>query len=198
MGKVDLQAAVQVVPVTRPQENQVTKVGKVQKRSYRPDVQALTDILSERRGRDVDLAKVALKSLQTDFDSVYEEHRQSVGWELWDKRSPINDVPAETVLSRPEYASAESIYLLRINGRVTFFQPHLPYAEGSQTMDAEAAEWVAAVHAEELVERMTLDAVVEEFDSFDDLDVPTAQVDPNAIASAVVEAMGKRPRGARR
>lgn len=167
--------------------------GRVAARNFRMDPRMAARAIEMRIGKAVDPAVVALKMADTDYTTVFDEHRNRVQWEVWDRTSPINGVAAEDVLARPEYGNTGSIYLVRVDGRVTLFQPHLPEVQGLQDMDDEGAEWVAAVHADNMVTEMTIASVVSTLLEDPAVLAPSGS-SPEDIASAVVEAMQAHPR----
>lgn len=79
-------------------------------------------------------------------------------WELWDRQAPINGAEASVVLQRKDIPETGSIYLVRVDGNVALFQPHVPSAEGIQSM---TEEW-AGFYAQEQVDGMVVDEVVEQ------------------------------------
>lgn len=169
-------------------------------RPPRHDHRVLAENLSRGRGYAIDPAKVALALAEMDTDLLYQEAHGSVEWEVWDKASPINGVPAEEVLARAEYAQADVIYLVRVGGDVVFFQPHAPGVSGFQNITDDVVETMAAEHAASIVEDIVANSVLTALDNDPDVVVLPAfmqqPVDPAAVAQAVVEAIDSRPQGA--
>lgn len=66
--------------------------------------------------------------------------------EIWDRVSPINGVPAETMLANyPETADGRDILLVKEGDRVIMFQTHDPEQPGFQPLtEARVAELGAA------------------------------------------------------
>lgn len=51
--------------------------------------------------------------------------------EIWDRTSPINDIPAKDVLEiRDDIPKKGDVYLIYQDGQLLFFQPHDPITGG--------------------------------------------------------------------
>lgn len=89
---------------------------------------------------------------QVNQDALFDEERSIWEVELWDRRSPINEVPAKVLLRRRPslFEGSEDIYLLRRNGRVAMVQPHDPFTGGRRPIAG--AEALTA--AEQLADRI--------------------------------------------
>ena len=71
--------------------------------------------------------------------------------EIWDKQSPINGVPADQVLaSRTDIPKNGEVYLIYIDGKLTYFQPHPPGEAGLRPMTRDEALQIADQHITEL------------------------------------------------
>lgn len=83
-----------------------------------------------------------------DQDAILATEEAKFTHEIWDKTSPINGVPAATVLAnRKDIPAGGEVYLIKdaATGRVVYFQPHQPGVEGLQAMDSETV----GTHAED-------------------------------------------------
>ena len=77
--------------------------------------------------------------------------------QVWDRKSPINGVPAEHFLARDDVDENgdDDIYLLIQDGQVVGFQPHEPEVEGlvripkgqGKTRGGKHADQIAADHS---------------------------------------------------
>jgi len=94
---------------------------------------------------DVDsvLARVDVEALQREADGEYT-------WEIWDKRSPINGIPAEEMIRNYNIAPDDVVFLLRNkDGLVELFQPVAPGVPGNVKMNrAQAEEYARAAYRE--------------------------------------------------
>lgn len=128
--------------------------------AWSTDVEHVASTVATHKGRDIDVGKVALAMSKIDTQVLAEEAKARVEWEIWDRESPINGVPAERILARPEYASCDEVYLVRVDEKVVFFQPYVPHVEGMQPMTEASVESVAAAHCEELATAMASEALI--------------------------------------
>lgn len=87
----------------------------------------------------------------SEIDAKIAEKSQEITWEVWDKTSPINGVPASDVLRRPDIPAGGEIYLVKRGDRVIYFQPHKPGVQGVQPITSEEMADVAGEHYEEIV-----------------------------------------------
>lgn len=82
---------------------------------------------------------------------VAEVKSQRYRIEIWDKQSPINGVPAEQVLgSRTDIPENGEVYLIYVDGKLTYFQPHPPGEAGLRAMTRDEALQLADQHVTEL------------------------------------------------
>lgn len=95
-------------------------------------------------------AEAALQSV--DRSAVEREVQARYRVELWDRKSPINGVPAETVLKRPDVPPEGDIYLIYIDGALRFFQPHDPDQGGMNPIPQGQGLEVGQRHVARLVE----------------------------------------------
>lgn len=93
----------------------------------------------------------------TPVAALYAQHQDRVQWAVWDKETPINDVPAAKVLARADYNGGE-IYLIWIDSHLTYLQPHSPQADAP--LGAEVED-VAALHASDVAWECLLNELVE-------------------------------------
>lgn len=75
-------------------------------------------------------AEVDAALASVDQAAVYDAQRATWTEQVWDRKSPINGVPAEHFLNRGDVPETGDVYLLLRNGQVVGFQPHEPEREG--------------------------------------------------------------------
>lgn len=109
-----------------------------------PDVRAIAEVASRIAGFTIEASAAALVIVQTDMAALCAKHAARIEWAIWDKETPINSVPAETILARGDYAGGE-IYLIWIDGQLSVLQPHHP--DVNAPVEADEAHEVAALHA---------------------------------------------------
>lgn len=66
--------------------------------------------------------------------------------EVWDKQSPINGVPAEKILSRGDIPEGGEVYLIYIDNKLQYLQPHDPFQAGLVPMTSENVMNIAQQH----------------------------------------------------
>jgi hypothetical protein len=109
-------------------------------------------------GFQVDSVTLNLVTSDLSIEAERESVAAIISYEIWDKETPINGVPAEKILQRSDYAGGE-VYLIYLDGVVGFLQPHHP-SEGIHPMTTEDAIRAATEQVEGLVsERSELNLV---------------------------------------
>ncbi|MDI3341838.1 MAG: hypothetical protein QJR03_15030 [Sphaerobacter sp.] len=126
-----------------------------------PDL--LTNIANSA-GLAVTLESAAAALDGIDQGAILAEEQQALTWELWDKQSPINGVPAEQLLARDDVPPGGAIYLIRekATGNVLYFQPHLPGAAGIVAMDEATASTEAGSHVQAVAQTRADQRVLQE------------------------------------
>jgi len=81
--------------------------------------------------------------------------------EVWDKQSSINGVPAEKILSRGDIAEGGEIYLIYIDGKLQYLQPHDPFQAGLVPMTSENVTNIAQQHVEQIATQIADEQVFE-------------------------------------
>ena len=65
------------------------------------------------------LADVSAALAKRDINAYKEKHKQRYRIEIWDKKSPINGVPAEKIFaSRADIPEGGEVYLIYIDGQL--------------------------------------------------------------------------------
>ena len=77
------------------------------------------------------IEKIDISKIRKDIESKYK-------LKLWDKKSPINGVKANTILKSKKY-EIDSVYLIYVNNNLTYLQDHNPTIEGYVKMTKEEA-----------------------------------------------------------
>lgn len=86
---------------------------------------------------DIDRLKTFIKSINE--KKIEKEIKEQYRLEIWDKKSSINGIDAETILNRKKY-SIDSAYLIYVNNKLVYFQDHNPNQSGYCTMSKEEAK----------------------------------------------------------
>lgn len=119
------------------------------------------DILKEARelGSGATLAEADALLAGYDYPALREAERTNYRIELYDKVSPINGVPTETVLR--DTPDGGEVYLIYINDRLVYLQTHDPEEIGFVAMSEARALEAANAVVDDLIER-AIDARVRE------------------------------------
>lgn len=118
------------------------------------------DILRVAQERGKKIPDVALDRINNELSKINQatiqaEEEAKFVYEIWDKVSPINGVPAEKFLTRDDVDPDSEIYLIKdaATGQVIYFQPHEPESAGFVRMKTKAdAENVAKAHKTKIAE----------------------------------------------
>lgn len=73
------------------------------------------------------------------INEIEQELKKRYVLEIWDKKSPINGIDAETILKSRKY-NVNSAYLIYIDNKIVFFQDHNPEKEGYIEMTKKEAK----------------------------------------------------------
>ncbi|MDI6872107.1 MAG: hypothetical protein QME79_12340 [Bacillota bacterium] len=112
-------------------------------------------ILREARslGANATLAQVSAALGKRNVAERAEAKKARYRVELWDKKSPINGMPAEQVLAaRTDIPQNGEVYLIYIDGKLVYFQPHPPDEGGIRAMTKDEALQIASAHVNRMVE----------------------------------------------
>ncbi|MBC7334878.1 MAG: hypothetical protein H5U01_01220 [Clostridia bacterium] len=115
-------------------------------------------------GASVTLADVEAALAKRDVAArVAAKKSQKYRIEIWDRKSPINGVPAEQILaSRTDIPPGGEVYLIYIDGKLVYFQPHPPGEAGMQAMTRDEALQIADAHVTELASAQVEAEITEE------------------------------------
>lgn len=121
-------------------------------------VQQLTGAL-KGQGKDVTNAEVALAYMSIDVASITQQAESRVTWQAWDRTTPINGVDPEHFLARGDFANADAVYLIMVDGHTVYVQPHTR-EEGLNPILPEDVDQLAEEHAKEIGDGLVFDALV--------------------------------------
>jgi hypothetical protein len=97
-----------------------------------------------------------------DQAATLDQQKTRITYEIWDKVSDINGVPAETILARDDFPQGGEAYLLYLDGVLRYLQPHDPTQSGYVAMDLTLANTRAAEHKDNLAVEITDSIVLNE------------------------------------
>jgi len=96
-----------------------------------------------------------------DVDSIYNEIRSKYTYKIWDKRSPINGVPASRILGRGDFINADVVYLVYRDGVLMYVQPTNPFEAGHKPISKDEVDSIANKHIDMIAESEAFNIVVE-------------------------------------
>lgn len=99
-------------------------------------------------GVNISLEEINEIISKIDIDNIKEDLKKSYKLEIWDKKSPINGVEAETVLKSKPYEIG-SVYLIYVNDKLVYLQDHNPNEGGYVKMTKNQAKTIG----EQFIER---------------------------------------------
>ena len=105
----------------------------------------------QSKGYEVDIKKIDKLISRFDRDSVSETQAKRFRYEIWDKKSPINNISAEDIINSRNYKIV-SAYLIYIDEQLVYFQDHNPNEEGYVSMTKKEAEQIAQDFIKEKIE----------------------------------------------
>ncbi len=109
-------------------------------------------LLSEARnlGSTKTLADVDALLATYDYPTLREQEKTRFRVEIWDKKTPINGVAPEQILT--DTPAGGEVYLIYIDGNLVYLQKHDPDQIGFVAMDANTALAKANAFVDRLVE----------------------------------------------
>lgn len=96
----------------------------------------------QSKGYDIDIKTIDKLISRFNRDEVTKAQETRFRYEIWDKKSPINNVPAEDIINKKKYKIV-SAYLIYIDEQLVYFQDHNPNEEGYVSMTKKEAEKIA-------------------------------------------------------
>ena len=94
------------------------------------------------KGYGIDIKTIDKLISKFDIDSISETQAKRFRYEIWDKKSPINNVPAEDIINSRNYKIVNA-YLIYVDEQLVYFQDHNPNEEGYVSMTKKEAEQIA-------------------------------------------------------
>ncbi len=124
------------------------------------DAQRVFEAIKGRGYDDVTVLEVQ-EALNTavDVQAIVAKHRQRFTMEVWDKQSPIREVPAQKVLQRPDLQNAQEILLFYVDGNLVHIQPNDPGTGQLFATAQDALAW-GNKHADEKAQQFAFEEVV--------------------------------------
>lgn len=86
-----------------------------------------------------------------DRESATKSERNRFRYEIWDRKTPINNVSAEAILKNKGYKISNA-YLIYIDNILVYFQDHNPTVPGYEAMTKKDAEKMAINFIDKKVE----------------------------------------------
>lgn len=105
----------------------------------------------QSKGYEVDIKTIDKLISRFDRDSVSKTQAKRFRYEIWDKKSSINDISAEDIINSRNYKIV-SAYLIYIDEQLVYFQDHNPNEEGYVSMTKKEAEQIAQDFIKEKIE----------------------------------------------
>lgn len=96
----------------------------------------------QSKGYDIDIKTIDKLISKFNRDEVTKAQETRFRYEIWDKKSPINNVSAEDIINKKKYKIV-SAYLIYIDEQLVYFQDHNPNEEGYVSMTKKEAEKIA-------------------------------------------------------
>ena len=116
-------------------------------------------------GYDVTENEIKKLLKKEEREKIAEIQRARFSYEIWDKKSPINNVPAKDIIESRNYDIGQA-YLIYIDGKIIYFQDHNPNKNGYIKMTKkeaiEIAESLIDKKIEESVDRIILENIKKE------------------------------------
>lgn len=111
------------------------------------------------KGCEIDIKTIDKLISRFDRDSISETQAKRFRYEIWDKKSPINNVPAEDIINSRSYKIV-SAYLIYVDEQLVYFQDHNPSEEGYVSMTKKEAEQIAQDFIKEKIEECVDNIIV--------------------------------------
>lgn len=96
----------------------------------------------QSKGYDIDIKTIDKLISKFNRDEVTKAQETRFRYEIWDKKSSINNVSAEDIINKKKYKIV-SAYLIYIDEQLVYFQDHNPNEEGYVSMTKKEAEKIA-------------------------------------------------------
>ena len=118
--------------------------------------------------------EVTLEEVQAEVDKIniqelIDAEKEKYEIIIWDKVSPINNIPAERYLNRPDAVNSDQIYYIndKESGKTVIFQPHDPFKAGFVAMTPAYVDQISKLHLNQFVNMIVYeDIFIKVFNSF--------------------------------
>ena len=94
------------------------------------------------KGYEIDKKTIDKLISRLDRDKISETQAKRFRYEIWDKKSSINNISAEDIIKSRNYKIV-SAYLIYVDEQLVYFQDHNPTKEGYVSMTKKEAEQIA-------------------------------------------------------
>jgi hypothetical protein len=96
------------------------------------------------------LSEIETALSQVDQQAIFEQERSRFRIEIWDKQTPINGVPPEKIVAREDVPDDGEVYLVYVDGKLLYLQPHDPFQAGIIPMTKDNVLVIANQHVDQL------------------------------------------------
>ena len=96
----------------------------------------------QMKGCNANIEEINLLISKFDRQKISETQKKRFRYEIWDKKSSINNISAEDVIKSRNYKIVGA-YLIYVDEQLIYFQDHNPNKEGYVSMTKKEAEQIA-------------------------------------------------------
>lgn len=97
----------------------------------------------QSQGKNCTIEEIEKIIKEYDRDNLIKNQEKRFRYEIWDKKTPINEVSANTIINSRGYKISNA-YLIYIDNKLVYFQDHNPNKEGHEPMSKKEAEKIAS------------------------------------------------------
>ena len=97
----------------------------------------------QSQGKNSTIEEIDKLVEEYDRESAIKSEKKRFRYEIWDKKSPINNVSADTIIKSRGYKISNA-YLIYIDDVLVYFQDHNPNVSGYETMTKKEVEKIAS------------------------------------------------------
>ena len=97
----------------------------------------------QSQGKNSTIEEIDKLIEEYDRESAIKSEKKRFRYEIWDKKSPINNVSADTIIKSRGYKISNA-YLIYIDDVLVYFQDHNPNVSGYEIMTKKEAEKIAS------------------------------------------------------
>ena len=105
----------------------------------------------QSRGKVSTIEEIDKLVEEYDRESATKNEKKRFKYEIWDKKSPINGVSADTIIKSRGYKISNA-YLIYVDDILVYFQDHNPNTSGYEAMKKKEAEKIATEFIDKKVE----------------------------------------------